>query len=370
MPDSSSQPESRRDFLAGKALRNKIEQAGNVIADHLLDVNGKQLPAAGATVRLATDAMACEFSVIMNPGAVDNVSIASDALTMLEPLEQQMSAYRTTSDISLLNETATFQPTRVEEKLFQLLLECQQLSDHTDGAFDATSGPLIALWRACRQAGTIPTQTEINDCLQFIGMPHVLFDKTTSSIQFDREGVELNLGGIGKGYALDCISDFLQENGIDEHLVHGGHSSLLARGDHDKQGGWPISIRNPLFTEEKLVTFLLCDQAMATSGSNVQFFRHEGKRYGHILDPRTGHPVHDLLSVTVLAPSAAIADGLSTAFFVLGLEKSVEYCNNNKEIGLLMVPPPEKGRQLKPIVVGIPEEKLFITSNDVQVQRL
>ena len=86
--------------------------------------------------------------------------------------------------------------------------------------------------------------------------------------------------------------------------------------------GWPVGIGNPLFTEKRLGTLLLCDQAMATSGSNIQFFRHEGKRYGHILDPRTGWPVDGMLSVTVLAPSAALADALSTAFFVMGVEKA------------------------------------------------
>lgn len=370
MPNSPSQPENRRDFLTGKALRRRIEQAGEAIADHLLDVDGNRLPSAGPTVRLATDAMACEFSVIMNPGPVENVSIASDALEMLQPLEEQMSAYQPSSEISQLNAIASAEKVQIKENLFQLLLQCKKLSDETAGAFDATSGPLIALWRQCRQAGNIPSQKEIDDCLQQTGMQHIVFDEETSSVQFDCGGVELNLGGIGKGYALDCLSYFLQDNGMAEHLVHGGQSSLLAKGDHHQQGGWPISIRNPLFTEKKLATILMRDQALATSGSNVQFFRHAGKRYGHILDPRTGYPVHNLLSVTVLAPSAAIADGLSTAFFVLGLEKTLEYCHNQKEIGVLLVPPPLKGRQLEPVVYGIPQEFLFATSEDVHLQYL
>ena len=183
----------------------------------------------------------------------------------------------------------------------------------------------------------------------------------------------MNLNGIGKGYALDRAAELLagaeSEYEIRNWLLHGGHSSVLARGEHfhpgteGSVGGWPVGIRNPLFPDERLATLLLRNQAMGTSGSGVQYFRVGGKRYGHVLDPRTGWPVDHLLSVTVLADSAAEADALSTAFFVMGLEKAIEFCQNRPDVRALLIPPPHRGRTLEPVVCGIPDEDLFFVSD-------
>ena len=183
--------------------------------------------------------------------------------------------------------------------MFQLLLLARQISRETAGAFDPTSGPLIALWRACRGEGRIPTADEIAGALAVTGMSHVHFDEAEQTVRFDRPGVELNLGAIGKGHAVDRAAAFLVHEGVDEWLFHGGYSSVLVRGDHCGYGGWPVGIRNPLLPHERLATIVLKDQSLSTSGSNVQYFRHAGKRYGHIVDPRTGWPAEELLSVTV-----------------------------------------------------------------------
>jgi FAD:protein FMN transferase len=169
----------------------------------------------------------------------------------------------------------------------------------------------------------------------------------------------LNLGGIGKGYALDRAGQAMLNEDIGDWLIHGGHSSLLAHGDHNRLGGWPVGIRNPLFPDRRLATIVLQNCALSSSGSGVQHFRHAGRRYGHILDPRTGWPVEGMLSVTVLAPTAAEADALSTAFFVIGVENARRYCDNHQGIRALLIPPPERGRRLEPVNCGIPEELLF-----------
>jgi len=171
------------------------------------------------------------------------------------------------------------------------------------------------------------------------------------------------LNSIGKGYALDRAGDVLTEGGVENWLFHGGHSSLLARGTHGDLEGWPVGIRNPLFPEQRLGTVLLRDRGMSSSGSGVQYFRHGGKRYGHILDPRTGWPTEGMLSVTVLAPTAALADALSTAFFVIGLEKAAEYCHNHEGVSALLIPPPAQGRRLEPVRCNL-DEVLFLSLED------
>lgn len=364
MTDSSV---NRRTFLTGRALQGEAERAGDVLADELLQTDPRPAPTAGSTVRLTTRAMACEFAVILNPGPGEQVMAASDALDLVHMLEDQLSVYRSHSELSQVNRLAFEGPVSVEARLFQLLEHSQQICDATGGAFDPTSGPLIALWRECRQSGRIPSESEIARTLEQTGIDGVNLDAATNTVQFTRPGTELNLGGIGKGYALDRAGCMLRENGYTDWLIHGGHSSLLATGDHQGRGGWPVGIRNPLFPKSRFATILLRDQALSSSGSGVQSFRHQGRRYGHILDPRSGWPAEEMLSVTVIAPTAAEADALSTAFFVLGVEKAREYCDNSPEVSALLIPPPRRGRRLEPINCGLPEEVLFFAADETQV---
>jgi len=362
MSDDSSV--NRRAFLTGRALQAEAGRAGDALADDLLGDQQSAAPSAGSTVRLTTRAMACEFAVILNPGPGEQVMAASDALDLVHVLEDQMSVYREGSELSSINRRAAGEPVEVESRLFDLLDEARRVCEATDGAFDPTSGPLIALWSDCRQQARIPTDAEIAGALQRTGIEGLLFDADKRTVQYKRPGVELNLGGIGKGYALDRAGSLLNDRGYSDWLVHGGHSSLLASGDHQGRGGWPVGIRNPLFPNTRLATILLRDQALSSSGSGVQSFRHDGRRYGHILDPRSGWPVENMLSVTVVAPTAAQADALSTAFFVLGVEKARAYCDNSAGVGALLIPPPRRGRTLEPINCGLPDEVLFYPADE------
>jgi thiamine biosynthesis lipoprotein len=354
---------SRRDFLSGKALRAQIEQAGEKLADEI--ALSAAIPSAGDTIRLATRAMACEFAIIVNPGPAEQVMQASAALDLIHQLEAQMTVYRDDSELSSLNRRAAAGPVKVERELFELLLHGRQLCIETGGGFDPTSGPLIEQWRSSRQEGQIPTAAQISACLDQMGIDQVEFDERQQTIRFKKPGVELNLGGIGKGYALDRAAALLGKEGLNDWLLHGGQSSLLARGDHNQLGGWPVGIRDPLFPQQRLMTVLLKDCALSTSGTGVQNFRHEGKRYGHILDPRTGWPAENILSVTVLAPTAAQADALSTAFFVTGVENARRYCDNHKGVGAILIPPPRRGRTLEPIVCGVPDGVLFFAEASI-----
>jgi thiamine biosynthesis lipoprotein len=404
MPDSTA---NRRDFLAGRALRDEIVAVGQAAGDAILGEpdEPRREPTSGATVRLATSAMATNFAVILNEAHRDDprqpLRWASEALDVVHQLEDQMSVYRPHTELSQLNQIAASRPVQVEERLFELLCLARDISLETDGCFDPTSGQLIALWRQCRTEVRLPTNAELAERLALVGMRHVSFGPNPSplplgeggrrpgegfekvvasnqvcfphpsplpkgegteqdtSVSFDRAGVELNLGSIGKGYALDRATEILNEHDLTEWLIQGGHSSVVARGGHNGLPGWPVGLRNPLLPQRRLGTILLCDQALATSGTAVQHFRFEGKRYGHIIDPRTGWPVDTMLSVTVLAPTAAEADALSTAFFVGGVEIAERYCHNHRSVSALLIPPPVGGQRLEPVNLGIPPEQLF-----------
>ena len=363
---------SRRDFLSGQALREQLAVSETPISQSML-------LAVGETVRLDKPAMASDFEVILNPGPGGRLELASAALDLVDRLEDQMSVYRFYSELSRLNGTAAEGPVVVERRLFELLERAVQYGFETGGAFDPTSGPLVALWRHCKKEKRLPTQKEIDGARARLGCQHVEFDRSAATIRYARPEITLNLNARGKGYALDRAAEVLngcvpatwpglerseaaereqRMRAIVDWLMHGGYSSILARGSHAGCEGWPVSIAHPLFPGRHLAVLLLKDRGMSTSGSAVQFFRHEGKRYGHILDPRTGWPADSMLSVTVLAPTAAAAEALSTAFFVLGVEKAREYCHNHKDIAALLVPAPASGSRLEPVNCGIPEADL------------
>ncbi|MBD3672444.1 MAG: FAD:protein FMN transferase [Planctomycetaceae bacterium] len=368
MSDESRPTGNRREFLTGRAVRKEVEWVGEQIADEILENADSLPPAAGPSVRLGTTAMAADFVIMMNPGPAEQVMNASDVLEEVHQLEQEMTVYKSDGELFQLNQSA--EPKIAQEvspRLFEVVRDALEVAHKTEGAYDPTSGPLIDLWRLARRENRVPTDQEINDCLKHCGHHHVSLDAESTTVAFHVPHLQLNLGGIGKGFALDVLGEGLLEREETNWMMHGGKSSLLAHGSHHSLEGWPVGVRNPLFPKERLATILLRNQGMSTSGAGVQFFRHEGKRYGHILDPRTGIPAENVLSVTVLAPSAAVADALSTAFFVMGLEKTREYCDNFPDIGVLLIPPPKQGRRLQVHTFNLPDQTLFLSDHSEQI---
>lgn len=343
---------SRPDFF-------HLRQADGLSADKLSE--SVFAPTAGSTVHVATTAMACEFAVIMNAGSHDQAHSVSDALQACADVETWLSRYQPDSDLSKVNRNGYKKFVRVCPELFELVQEAIQLCEQTEGAFDIAAGSLIRLWKSCRDANRIPTAEEVAAAKTESGSDFIELAEPELAIRLTSPTVELDPGAIGKGYALDQAAHWMNvlPETPPDYLIHGGHSSLVAVGRHENLNGWPVGIGNPLLTQKRLGTILLRDAAMSTSGSNIQFFRHKGKRYGHILDPRTGWPVQDTLSVTVIAKSALIADVLSTAFFVLGPQQTLKVLDRFPEVGVILIPPPGKGTKIQPIVKGIDQQMLF-----------
>ena len=360
MDAESEQPSgsSRRDFLSGQAIRKGIERAGERLTDELL--GEKTAPQSGDTIRLATRAMACEFSVIMNPARNRRQVIsASDSLDMIHEIESQLTVYRPTSDLLTLNIQAQSGAAEVEEDLFELLKLSLEIAKETAGAFTPTVRALNQLWRRCKSEGRPPGQQEVDRAIQQSDYRAVEIDTECSTIHFSEPGLGFDLSGIGKGYALDRAAQHLITEGVEDFLFHGGHSSLFVRGNHAQGEGWPVGIRHPLFQQKRLATIELKDCGFSSSGSGVQFFRHQGKKYGHLFDPRNGWPVSHMLSVAVIAPTAAIADALSTAFYVMTIDETKAYCEQHPEIKTILIPQPKQGTQLEIIRIGIEEDELF-----------
>ena len=302
--------------------------------------------------------MACEFQVLLNAGEADlGTEAALTALEQVTCLEEQLSVYRPESEVSALNRLAAHRPQPVEENLFRLLELCRELHHTTNGAFDITSGPLSRAWGFFRRQGRLPSQSEIDQARECVGASRLELCPVKRSIAFRHPELEINLGGIGKGYALDQCQEILRDHAVTSFLLHGGRSSVLANGHrtgHETQAdGWLVALKHPLKPADELGKVRLRDRALGTSGSANQFFHFQGRRFSHVLDPREGWPAEELLSATVLAPSAALADALSTAFFVLGYEQSEVYCQNHCDVGAILVAPGQRSGTLEIRTMGL-----------------
>ncbi len=272
------------------------------------------------------------------PGAVD---LATRALDVVEELEAQLTVYRDDSEISRLNATAHLGPVAVEAGLFGLLARSLEIGRQTGGAYDVAAGALSAAWGFTRGPRRVPDPETLADARARTGGHHLTLDPGRRTVAFDRPGVVVNLGSIGKGYAIDRAVDVVRAHWWPTAtLIHGGRSSLFALGSppDDFGGRWPVALRDPSDPETPLGTIHLRNRGMGTSGAEFQRFEAGGRAFGHIIDPRTGEPPADGPgSVTVLAPTAAEADALSTAFFLLGPERAASLLAGRPDVGALFV---------------------------------
>ena len=296
------------------------------------------------TLVIGRDAMACRFEIVFNAGEVaDATAIAVDCLDRVDEIENRITVYRDTSELARLNATAAdgWQP--VDADIFSLLVAARALHERTGGAFDMAAGSLVRTWGFLRRQGRTPTAEELAQARARAGMQFVELDTASSRVRFTRPGVELNPGAIGKGWAIDRVMERLHDCGVTSALVHGGASSVRAIGAQGAflpdRRGWPVGVRHPLRPGRRLATVQLHDRALGTSGSGTQFFIERGRRLGHILDPRTGVPAEGVLSATVIAPTAAEADSLSTALYVLGPTGLAQVAPQGKAVGAILIVP-------------------------------
>jgi thiamine biosynthesis lipoprotein len=190
----------------------------------------------------------------------------------------------------------------------------------------------------------------------------VVLDRDCRTVRFLRQGLEINLGGIGKGYALDRVAEHLvSEFDVDSGLVHGGTSSVRAIGSPPVQPrGWPVALKHPWDANRRLGTVYLDNGGLGTSAATFQHFEYNGRKLGHLLDPRTGWPAEGVDQVSVVAPTAVEADALSTAFFVLGVEQTARFCQTRPDIGVVMLPAGQERPvtfNLTPRVYSAPSEQ-------------
>ena len=304
-------------------------------------------------INAARSLMGSYFEVRLGSKVPGAVELATRALDVVEALEEQLTVYNDESEVSRLNASAHLGPVVVEPGLFGLLEQALAIGEATGGAYDVTAGALSIAWGFTRGPRRQPDPATLADARSRTGSGLVRLDPSLKTVAFDRPGVVINLGSIGKGYAIDRAVDVIRKHWWPTTaLVHGGRSSLYALGSppDDFGGRWPVALRDPADPEVPLGTIHLRNRGMGTSGSSFQRFEADGRVFGHILDPRTGEPAPESgpTSVTVLAPTAAEADALSTAFFLMGPAGSSRLLATRPDVAAMFAtrPDPDAPTQL------------------------
>jgi FAD:protein FMN transferase len=277
-------------------------------------------PGSLQRVELSDEAMGSTFTVVLYGHDPTQLEKAADAaFDEVHRLDRLLSNYKPDSEWSEVNRAAGVRRVKLSAELFQLLSDCMAYSRQSDGAFDITVGPLMTVWGFYKGEGALPRPSDVTDALTRVGHRHVRLDAAARTIHFDRPGVELDPGGIGKGYAVDRMVKILTRTGVRIALVSASGSSIYGVGaPPDEPAGWRITIRAPDDPHASVAEVFLKDMSLSTSGSYEKFFWADGRTYAHIIDPRTGYPAQGTASVSVLASRTIDSEAWAKPFFING----------------------------------------------------
>lgn len=335
--------------LSVRALSRGVRKGLAVIRAHYLEGRGAGASGIGLEKKPAlsgaADGLVVRSHFLMGTvweiaahGARRDVLVRAieEAFAEIRRADELMSNYREESELSQLNRRAARERVRVSNDLYQLLCEAARIGRLTGGAFDITVAPLLRAWGFLGGRPRVPSEREIAERLEKVGWPLLGLDDEQKSVSFALSGMELDLGGIAKGWAVDRAAEALARRGVAGALISAGSSTFYAYRRDPRGRPWRVLVRSPLAEGELLAVADLEDESLSTSGGYGKFFEAGGRRYCHIIDPRSGKPVQGMLSATVLAPRAVESDALSTALFVMGLEEGKEFLARRGLSGLLV----------------------------------
>ena len=248
-----------------------------------------------------------------------------EALDEVDRIDRLMSHYKPDSPLSQLNRQAAANAVVVDPELFDLIARSVAYSRDSGGAFDVTVGPLMKVWGFFNGDGRLPANSELADMMRRVGYRHLVLESSSRTIRFAVEGVEVDLGGIAKGYAVDRVVTLLQQHGVTAALVSAGGSTVYGLGHPPDRASWDVKVQDPLDPAKVAFTVALRDRALSMAGRSAKEFEANGVVYSHIMDPRAGRPVQGVVSVAVTSLTGTDGDALDDALFVMGVERSREY---------------------------------------------
>lgn len=306
--------------------------------------------ATGPQLRLerSLDAMGTTYTIaVYGSDRYELDSAIEDAFEEATRLNRLLSNYVAESEWSVVNREAAKRAVPVSEELFRLLEQCVGYSRQSEGAFDITVGPLMKIWGFYKGSGRVPHRAEVRMAQTRIGWQHIKLDPKSNTVRFDAP-VEMDPGGIGKGYAVDRMAEILKKKGVASGIITAGRSSIYAIGaPPNEPRGWRVNVSDPRDTRKDVAEFYLKNESMSTSGSTEKFFVAGGKTYTHIMDPRTGYPAEGMLSVSVIAPRTIDSEAWTKPYFILGRQWAAQHkpkefrvflCEDRSEFACVSLP--------------------------------
>lgn len=267
--------------------------------------------------------MGSPFQIILySKDSISAQRIAAKAYTLIDSLNQVFSDYEPESELNQLSRTAgenTY--VHVSPLLYDLLQKSRKAWQLSGGKFDITVGTLSKLWRNARRTAQFPEDSLVQAAKATVGMQYIIIDTTNHSIQLTAKGMQLDMGGIAKGFIAQYILDFLKKNGFPIALADAGGD--ISFGDPPPgKNGWSVAVSIPVRNQVLPTNLTLKNQSIATSGDMYQFIEHKGKKYSHEIDPQTGYGIQSRRNITVISPDGALSDWLATACTLLSIKKS------------------------------------------------
>ena len=278
-------------------------------------------------------------------GKPGNLKSAFEAIYQkVAEVDEICNIYKPESELSRLNKSAYEKPFACGELLWSVLCESKKYYELSGGAFDISAAPLMKLWGFYRKRKTLPSPEEVADAKTHIGLNKVIFDPKNKTIHFTVPGMRLDLGGIAKGFAVDLAANIAKEHNVTIGLINLSGNAYCFPDPFPGKKRYTIGVRNPMHKSAICGKVELLDQSVATSGDYERYVIINGRHYAHIMDPRTGDPVENMLSVTVITSSATAADALSTSVFINGAKFAEKIHAEQPDTSFLIIRKNDKGK--------------------------
>ncbi|RRQ49042.1 FAD:protein FMN transferase [Maribacter algicola] len=280
-----------------------------------------------------------DLTVVANDSTTANsyMDLAVNEITRIEKL---ISSWDPNSRTSEINKNAGIKPVKVESELYELIKRALGISKLTDGAFDISYASMDRIWKFDGSMKTMPSEEEIKSSVAKVGFQNIILDSVEQTVFLKLPGMKIGFGAIGKGYAADKARQMLTDMGVPAGIINAS-GDMNTWGKQTNGESWKVAITNPMNKNKVFALLPITDGAVVTSGDYERYVTFNGKRYAHIIDPRTGHPATGIISVTVFAPKAELADALATSVFVMGKEIGLDRINQLPKVECIIID--EKG---------------------------
>lgn len=281
--------------------------------------------------------MGCRFDLtVVAEGAAAGAKNLDEAVVEIQRIERLISSWDADSQTSAVNRAAGLAPVVVDQELFALIQRAVGLSRLTDGAFDITYASMDRLWRFDGSMTKMPLAAHIEASVARVGFQKIVLNPETSTVYLPEVGMKIGFGAIGKGYAADMARRKLEAKGVVAGIINAS-GDLTAWGKQPDGKDWLVAITNPLNKAKAFAWLPVDGRAVVTSGSYEKYVRFNGTRYAHIIDPRTGYPSTGIVSATIFAPKAELADALATSVFVMGVDTGLDFINQLPGVDVVIV---------------------------------